>query len=207
MLGKYTCKDLQCVNLHSFDSTRLIYQVLLVYEFLVTHQHQFIGDARCLLMKDGKLEVDGNFTECVAASGGHIDFVSHNEGDKSDSDKDATDEDKEKPDQTKVQKDDRRVVNVEKNDSKTSSANKQEEKKSIGIVSKATFFLYARSMGGWFVAAWLLLLFLVSQAASLVSIAMIGRWSERTLDRQVSHSSLSIWSLQRITHDMFRFQC
>ena len=35
---------------------------------LVTHQHQFLGDARCVLLRAGRIACVGAHAECVAAS-------------------------------------------------------------------------------------------------------------------------------------------
>lgn len=39
---------------------------------LATHQHQYIGDYRCVLMVGGRLQCIGTYADCVAASGGKL---------------------------------------------------------------------------------------------------------------------------------------
>jgi hypothetical protein len=130
-------------------------------------------------MTDGKIEVDGSFADCVAAAEGELDFVSHNEGDKAESKEKQSDEST----SNVIEEDETRrpTLTVSNND-------EQAETKVRGLVSKATFLYYARSMGGWFVAIWLVCLFTLSQIASLACMAMIGRWSELSLEQKVGQS-------------------
>lgn len=166
-------------------------QLCIFYCTVVTHQHQFVGESRCLLVCDGKVRADGAFSECVASSGGLLDFVSQNAGGGgADPDK-KEDVDVEKDEKDSSDDPERKEVAVLVNQSKetnddTNAVSDQDEKKESGLVSRATFAHYARSMGGFWVAIWLFILFVLSQIASLAAIAMIGRWSERTLEGQVS---------------------
>ena len=153
----------------------------------MTHQHQFVGESRCLFICNGKVEVDGTFADCVASSGGHIDFVSQNDG-TGPTEKTLVEEKQTKndsiPDKTENNKvDEIEIKESTRND--THTANEQQERKEKGLVSKSTFLCYAKSMGGGLTAIWLLILFISSQATSLASIAMIGRWSEHTVEEQV----------------------
>jgi hypothetical protein len=131
-------------------------------------------------MTDGKIEVDGSFADCVAAAEGKLDFVSHNEGDKAESKEKQSDEST-----SNVIEEDETRSKQKTPTLKVSNNDEQAETKVRGLVSKATFLHYARSMGGWFVAVWILCLFTLSQTASLACIAMIGRWSELSLEQQV----------------------
>ena len=79
----------------------------------------------------------------------------------------------------------KRVQEELRKDIEIEAKKEQEEKKVRGLISKSTFIKYARSMGGWGVVMWILFLFALSQAVSLACIAMIGRWSERSLEDQV----------------------
>ena len=148
----------------------------------MTHQHQYIGESRCLLMSNGNIKVDGTFADCIAIADGTLDFVSHHEGDKAQSKTELTDE------ITKTVKDEDTLDQGKKESaSEISSKKEQDETKVKGVVSKATFLYYAGVMGGWTVAISLLLLFATSQAISLACIAMIGRWSERPIEQQVMY--------------------
>ena len=46
---------------------------------LVTHQHQFIGDSRCIMMSGGRVACVGSYQSCVEASDGKLTFAAqHN---------------------------------------------------------------------------------------------------------------------------------
>ena len=45
---------------------------------LVTHQHQFLGDARCVLLRAGRIACVGAHAECVAASNCTMDLAAQN---------------------------------------------------------------------------------------------------------------------------------
>lgn len=144
---------------------------------LVTHQHQYIGDSRCILMEDGKIEEDSILKNCVVASNGKIHEVSQNSAEESDSDKEeflpikpSTDKGSEAG-------------------PKSTKAMTQDETKQIGSVGKDTFLHYARCMGNLATAFGLFVLFVVTQAVALASIGIIGRWSELAV---VDQRSLSI---------------
>ena len=63
-------------------------------------------------------------------------------------------------------------------------SNDQEEVKAVGIVKMGTFLRYARSTGNIWVVLALLILFVVTQATSLLTIVNIGRWSELPEEQQ-----------------------
>ena len=60
-----------------------------------------------------------------------------------------------------------------------------------GVVQFETYMDYLRSMGGLWVGVAMLVLFSVTQASVLVTIATVGRWAERPSDEQVSQGSSS----------------
>lgn len=157
----------------------------------VTHQHQFLGESRCLLMSQGKISVDGSFNDCIAAANGRLDSVLfHNDGDTTDESKklELSDSNTKKEEEKKeATTDDNKLPNIDDDDAKKPAKDNQEETKFEGLVSRATFMHYAKSMGGWGIALWAIILFAASQAASLACIAIIGRWSERSLEKQVSN--------------------
>ena len=63
-------------------------------------------------------------------------------------------------------------------------SNDQEVVKAVGIVKMGTFLRYARSTGNIWVVLALLILFVVTQATSLLTIVNIGRWSELPEEQQ-----------------------
>lgn len=141
-----------------------------------------MGESRCLLMSKGRIKVDGSFKDCVAGADGKIDFVTFNEEKRNHS----TEENGTNKDElVQVIPSNEEIYEsrqiVKKDD--------QQETKVSGVVSKDTFLRYAKSMGGLWVAIWIMALFALSQAASLASVAFVGRWSERPLEMQVRKSN------------------
>lgn len=163
-----------------------------IFDCEVTHQHQYVGQSRCLLMSDGSIKVDGSFADCVAAANGKIDFVSFNEESQSDKTAWSTES---IPTKEIAENMATHIIVEDQNDKMytkpkaKASKDEQDEKRAKGVVSKATFIQYARSMGGWGMTSFIILLFASSQGASLASLAFVGRWSERPLEEQVSHLS------------------
>ncbi len=144
-------------------------------------------------MSDGKVAVDGSFTECVAAADGRLDSVMHHVQDNVETETKGNFENKGIEEPEKIQDEEKEEGEEEKEEGEEEkeslpeikAKDEQGEKKARGVVSKETFFKYARSIGGCLVVTWLILLFAVSQAVSLACTAMIGRWSERSLEEQV----------------------
>ena len=151
----------------------------------VTHQHQYIGDARCVLMSKGELKYIGSFEGCVENSEGQLHLVSHNA---------------DEAEETCGGKDDREVSLDEETKSKGTFeenedvddvtekvlSGEQAETKFTGTVSRSTFSRYAKAMGSIWIAVGMLVLFFITQAVQLVAIAALGRWSELTAEEQVS---------------------
>jgi len=158
---------------------------------LVTHQHQFIGDSRCLLVSDGMVQTDGTFSDCVAAANGALHFVTQKSLDEDESRKESSIREKDSGEKNMLPA-------TENNMSKQifgklkQKSSEQDEIKETGVVSKATFLHYMQCMGGPWVALYLLLLCTITQALALGSIAMIGRWSERPVEQQRSWDILGV---------------
>ena len=128
---------------------------------LVTHQHQFLGNARCLLISQGVLKCDGSYEECIAASDGFLSAVIQ----------DKAVENKE------TSRNERDVVE----ESGTENATDDEafkEQKSSGTVKRSTYIGYGKAMGGYKAVLVLLLLFGASQASTLYAIRSMGEWAE-----------------------------
>lgn len=143
-------------------------------------------------MSKGRIQVDGSFADCVAAANGRLDLVSFNRGhNESQSIMASTVEQKQNAtnDNDVVSTHDTSALIPDAQTTTVSTAQtrkaEQQERKATGIVSKATFMHYARSMGGCWVATWILLLFALAQAASLACVAFVGRWSQRSYMQQV----------------------
>lgn len=143
---------------------------------LTTHQHQYVNEATCVLMAGGRIEKIGSYDECVAASKGKL--TAHAADDSVDEVPEV--EAKEaKPVPVTVEE----VLDEENGDSKKAGDDHKETKAS-GIVSVDTYIKYAKAMGGVWVAVLLLILFCITQASVLVTIATIGRWAERPEEEQ-----------------------
>eukprot|EP00980_Cylindrotheca_fusiformis_P029799 scaffold23877_cov230-Cylindrotheca_fusiformis.AAC.1 len=139
---------------------------------LTTHQHQYVNEQRCVLVKKGRIAKIGSYKECVEAADGKL--TSHAADDAVDTlfvDQEAArSETNEKA--TDVQYAISAVSEDEKEDS------------SSGLIRLETFVNYARAMGGLWVAFFLFVLFTITQASVLVTIAMMGRWAERPAPEQ-----------------------
>jgi len=142
---------------------------------LVTHQHQYVGDSRCILISGGELKCDGSFSDCIDASGGKLQYVSQNAEDLSTSGHSLGGTFHEN-EISELNAD----IEDEGDEIFTSIPNisSQDEKKFTGMVSRSTFIHYAKCMGGLWSAFGLLCIFILAQAAVLGNIAAIGRWSQ-----------------------------
>lgn len=167
------------------------YHFILV-EYQVTHQHQYVGESRCLLISEGRIKIDGTYADCVAGADGRLDYVTFNKGDSQSTTVSIKIKHSPTTEETTF------PTQNERNDTeatKQTRNSEQQETKVTGIVSKATFLHYARAMGGYGVATCLLLLLAICQAGSLVCVAFLGRWSQRSYIDQVSNDQLSSFKL------------
>ncbi len=161
---------------------------------LVTHQHQFIAESRCVIMSEGKIACVGTYQECVDASGGSLSFAMQNNS-SNDLAKLASaprDEDEEKKDDDAAEsamnhiKDEKSITDrKEKDDHKENSQ--------VGEVKLDTFLNYLKAMpGGLCTSFFMLMLFIVTQGSVLACIAAVGRWSEVPPENQASSRFLGI---------------
>jgi hypothetical protein len=122
---------------------------------LVTHQHQFIGDARCVVMSCGSIASVGSYKQCIEDSGGKLRLVVQNK--ESDIEEIAQD-----PDQPQY-----RTSNTEPPlsldaakepiDDSNRSINKDEHKEmsNSGIVKRETFLNYLKGKAYSDICVWL----------------------------------------------------
>jgi hypothetical protein len=159
---------------------------------LVTHQHQFTGDFRCILMSAGSIACIGSFEQCVQESKGKMILAFQNkESEMEDIPQDqaqtnASDSAPERSPNAEVEPID---------DSTKSSSNKNEHKEmsNTGIVKKETFIEYLKAMpGGSWTGFLMLVLFIVTQGCVLATIAVVGVWSNLPGDQQSSWGIISI---------------
>ena len=147
---------------------------------LATHQHQYVSESRCVLMTSGRVECVGSYADCVQASRGkltaHAPDTSVDNTNKSSAVAESTAlADTLTP---KVGENEEQLVIEEEEDGKEMTV--------TGLVHWETFLSYFRAMGGVWVGFALLLLFSVTQASVLVTVAVLGRWAERPPEDQAS---------------------
>lgn len=149
---------------------------------LATHQHQHIGNHRCVLLLQGRIGCIGTYEQCVAASNGKL--TAHGKDDAIDALDDGNrgvtiGDGVEKEGET---------INLEKAYKEGfRKAQEGQEMNEKGNLRLETYLNYLRAMGGLWVGVFLAFLFIITQASALVTIAMIGKWAERAADEQASH--------------------
>ena len=159
---------------------------------LVTHQHHFAVNARCIIMASGRIEFTGSYQDCVKASGGRLSLAPP-----------ASDSPKEHEELSKPSTDPGVSVKEVTNDPNTAtplesssiaSKKKQDSEVSAsGVVKMKTFKSYMQAMpgGGLSAGLALLLVFCVTQGSALTCIAFIGQWSNLPADKQWSVSIIA----------------
>jgi len=121
---------------------------------LVTHQHQFIAQSRCVMMSEGKVACVGTYQECVDASNGKLTFATQNQ-----SSEDLTKLDGDVLPQKKQSKENVVESSIVSNDIVKDDKSKEEvttatnsddhkETSQVGEVKRDTFLNYARAMPG-----------------------------------------------------------
>ena len=147
---------------------------------LATHQHQHIGDHRCVLIMDGQVGCIGNYEECVAASKGRL--SAHAKDDAIDA-LDAGHEGAAK--NVMLQSTEEKIDLATAYAGDFDKEAEGQEMNQKGIVKLDTYLNYLRAMGGLWIGVFLAVIFSCTQAAVLVTIATVGRWAERPFDEQV----------------------
>mmetsp|Transcript_5656 Transcript_5656/g.12347 ORF Transcript_5656/g.12347 Transcript_5656/m.12347 type:complete len:1360 (-) Transcript_5656:160-4239(-) len=160
---------------------------------LVTHQHQYIGDSRCVMMSDGKITCIGSYVECVEASGGKLTIAAQNQSADDLTKLDAP-QGKKNEEKKEVPKNEVKVMRNDKVVKSTNGKNNAHKEKSrVGVVKLDTFLSYCRAMpGGITVAVLMLILYILTQGSSLLCIAAIGRWSEEPAENQSSRNIIGL---------------
>mmetsp|Transcript_5398 Transcript_5398/g.7758 ORF Transcript_5398/g.7758 Transcript_5398/m.7758 type:complete len:410 (-) Transcript_5398:2017-3246(-) len=148
---------------------------------LVTHQHQFIGDSKCLLLTKGMVECFGAYDDCVAASGGTLTTTLQNHK--------TSDDELCMVDQVVINKPAPADMSLDKSngDDRTEEDKlSHKEMSKIGVVTGSTFVNYARAMGSVWIGIGMLLFFTITQATYLLEIALFGKWGVMPVEEQVS---------------------
>lgn len=152
---------------------------------LVTHQHHFALNQRCILMSKGSIACIGSYQDCVKASGGRLSLTSPT------SDSPNEPEDVIKPSSAPCTD----IATVDTKDPTTpqeslSIANKEKHDSEVstsGVVKLKTFKNYVHAMpGGLPAGLFLLLVFCLTQGSVLACVAFIGKWSNLPADEQRS---------------------
>uniref|UniRef100_A0A7S2L9K9 ATP-dependent transporter ycf16 n=1 Tax=Leptocylindrus danicus TaxID=163516 RepID=A0A7S2L9K9_9STRA len=138
---------------------------------LVTHQHQFVGDSRCILMSNGQIKCDGTFEECINTVGGGLDaeVVQYDILSMGDEDRDFIEA------QGATAMTGEGVVPYANDEEEQANV---KEQSSSGKVKRSTFAGYANAMGGAPIILLVLLLFLSAQVSNLFTLTMMGKWAE-----------------------------
>jgi len=161
---------------------------------LVTHQHQFIAESRCVIMSEGKIACVGTYQECVDASGGSLSFAMQNNSSNDlaklasapqDQEEEKKDDDAAESAKNPLKDGNSIAADREKNDHKETSQ--------VGEVKLDTFLNYLKAMpGGLYTSFFMLILFIVTQGSVLACIAAVGRWSEVPPENQASGQFIGI---------------
>ena len=164
---------------------------------LVTHQHQFIGESRCIVMSAGCIACVGSYEKCVEQSKGKMTLAFQNkESDMEDVPNDqAQPQDKIIDSSAKPSSSSSLNKKIVPIDDSARSANKNEHKEmsNTGIVKKETFISYLRAMpGGLWTGFFMLMLFIVTQGCVLATIAAVGTWSDLPAEEQKSWRIIGI---------------
>jgi ATP-binding cassette subfamily C (CFTR/MRP) protein 4 len=161
---------------------------------LVTHQHQFIGDSRCVMMSAGSIAYIGTYQKCVEASRGKMTLAFQNrESFESLADLAAAQDESFNPAAQRVNTQQIKKSNTYNSASSSVAKNEHKEMSRTGIVKRETFLNYMRAMpGGLWTGLVMLILFIVTQASVLATIAAIGKWSGLPADEQDSREIIGV---------------
>lgn len=155
---------------------------------LVTHQHQYIGDNRCVLMDGGRITCVGSYQDCLHASNGKMTFKAQH----------PSAPDLEKLDKSKDEVKDTAPDNVKRGDEASDEpaqdgVDDHKELSKVGVVGRDTFLNYLQAMPGGIMTGWLMmLLFTATQGSVLGTVAFIGMWSEMSAADQSSTQVIAI---------------
>jgi len=152
---------------------------------LVTHQHQFIGSHRCIMMKMGQVACVGSYQECVSASDGKMNFATQNNETDEVAPQDRGDGDKKPSADTETIQVAQKKVTGDQDD--------QKEQSLVGTVRMETFLSYLKAMpGGEYMGIFMFFLFVCTQATVLACIAAVGKWSVLPADDQLDATIIGV---------------
>ena len=149
---------------------------------LATHQHQFIGNSRCILITSGgKISCDGSYDECILASGGLLTQALQNDEVIGET---LTVCSKSMGETNNLEI---KSADGEINTTDVSDSDAHKEISESGIVHFSTYKNYTKAMGGIYIAIVLLLLFTAAQISVLLLVIFFGRWAALPHDMQVRY--------------------
>eukprot|EP00547_Thalassionema_nitzschioides_P011899 CAMPEP_0194264536 /NCGR_PEP_ID=MMETSP0158-20130606/47636_1 /TAXON_ID=33649 /ORGANISM="Thalassionema nitzschioides, Strain L26-B" /LENGTH=987 /DNA_ID=CAMNT_0039004779 /DNA_START=1005 /DNA_END=3965 /DNA_ORIENTATION=+ len=135
---------------------------------LATHQVQFVHDSRCVLMTDGNIDCIGSYNQCINRSGGKVIRALSDDNDTCNHDPKG---------EKKIGYEKEIKVGI---DGFNGSAEENNQEMNVqGLVRLETFIKYSKAMGGYYFGVIGVALFTITQASSFITIALMGRWSER----------------------------
>ncbi|KAL3922295.1 MAG: hypothetical protein SGILL_002279 [Bacillariaceae sp.] len=152
---------------------------------LVTHQHRFIGDdATCILIEDGQIAACGAYYMCTQSQPKQeLKSIFYDENDNNDH----------KSNNGTVAKDGTIYTLNKASDSAPESRRfDNTEKKRTGLIQWSTWHGYSQAMGGWPTLLAFSGIFSVTQAALLLTIVEVGKWSEQPAEEQKSSRWLTV---------------
>ncbi|KAL7520054.1 hypothetical protein ACHAWX_004806 [Stephanocyclus meneghinianus] len=164
---------------------------------LVTHQHQFIGDSRCVMMSAGSVACIGSYQQCVEESRGKITFAFQNKEsfaeDTSVNDVAPQGKTTDLQSRSAASSVDENILIDESTRPATKNISEHKEISQTGIVKRETFLNYLRAMpGGLWTGLFMLILFIATQGSVLATIAAIGMWSGLPAEEQNSQRIVGI---------------
>jgi len=164
---------------------------------LVTHQHQFIGDSRSVMMSAGSVACIGSYQQCVEESRGKLTFAFQNkesfaeDTSVNDAAPQGTTADLES--ENAASSGDESLLIDDSSRSATKNISEHKEISQTGIVKRETFLNYLRAMpGGLWTGLFMLILFIATQGSVLATIAAIGMWSGLPAEEQNSQGIIGI---------------
>jgi ATP-binding cassette, subfamily C (CFTR/MRP), member 4 len=146
---------------------------------LATHQYQLIANETCILMKRGSIIEIAPYANCINQSEGLLKSTVKIEGSKfqSESSNEISDLNAKFTDVPAAPK---------QRESCEQASKDHDEQKSTGEISMRTWKDYIAALGGKWVVMGILSLFACAQGVLLLTLALIGRWSQSPFDDQSS---------------------
>ncbi|KAL9182396.1 hypothetical protein ACHAXT_013048 [Thalassiosira profunda] len=163
---------------------------------LVTHQHQFIANSRCLYMAGGRITCIGSYQKCVEESNGKLTLAVQTSSDDLTKLSNTPQDTPSRAPKDAVTKDGKESKSEGEMEAKGGDQDDDyKEQSNTGVVQRQTFLDYARAMPGGLVAGLLMMvLFAITQGSVLVCVAATGRWSEVPPEEQTSASIIGLVS-------------